>query len=84
MKPINMNIPHAADARAAIERGKYEKAEKQALEVEKMIKAALAEGRSAIGGDGCLEPSIKAKLEEMGYKYREGNQYNESSWSVSW
>ncbi len=84
MNPIKMNIPHAADARRSIEKGEYEKAVNQAAEVEAMITKAIAQGGKSVGGSGRLEPPVKAKLEEMGYKCESGSQYNESYWSVSW
>ena len=68
MNQIKMNIPSAAEAKHAIESGEYEKAQKQALEVESLITKAIAEGKSYAGGNGFLEPFLKAKLTEMGYE----------------
>jgi hypothetical protein len=84
MNEIKMNIPHAADARRAIEKGQYEKAVKQAAEVEALITKAVSQGQTSAGGSGRLEAPVKAKLEEMGYKCSSGCQYNEDYWSVSW
>lgn len=79
-----MNIPHAADARRAVEKGEYEKASKQAAEVEKLINDAISKGQKCVSGDGSLEPSVKAKLETKGYICTSGQQYNEIYYSISW
>lgn len=84
MSQIKINIPHAADARRSIEKGEYEKAAKQAIEVEKLINEAIAQGKKSVSGDDKLEPSIKAKLEEIGYTCTSGQQYNETYYSISW
>lgn len=84
MNEIKMNIPHAADALRAIEKGAYEKAERQAAEIEKAITEAIASGQKSIAGSGPMEPPVKNKLREMGYKCESGSQYNESYWSISW
>lgn len=84
MNELKMNIPTAQDARKTLEKGQYEKANKQAVEVESRINEAIAKGQHAISGDGGLEPSVKASLERLGYKYESGSQRNESYWSVSW
>lgn len=81
---IKMNIPHAAEARRAIEKGEYEKAVKQAAMVEAKIAHAITQGQKSTGGDGHLESAVQMKLKEMGYKCECGSQYNESYWSVSW
>lgn len=81
---LTMNIPHAADARRAIEKGEYEKATKQAAEVEKLIHGAISKGQKYVGGDGYLEPSVKAKLESMGYTCTSSSQCNEEYYSISW
>lgn len=79
-----MNIPRAADARRAIENAEYEKAIKQAAEVEKLIHDAISKGQKYVGGNGYLEPSVKAKLESMGYTCTSASQYNEEYYSISW
>ena len=79
-----MNIPTAEEARKAIEQGKYEKAKSQEFHVESQIKEAIGKGLNRISGDGWLEPSVRALLERLGYKYETGTQYNEHYWSVSW
>jgi arabinogalactan endo-1,4-beta-galactosidase len=84
MNDLKMNIPHASEARRAIEKGQYEKAQKQAAEVETQINDAVAKGGKSISGTGYLEPAVKAKLSELGYKCDGGTQYNQDWWSVSW
>ena len=79
-----MNIPKASDACKTVDQGEYDKAVKQADEVATAINSAIALGKKSIGGDGHLEPSVRTKLQEMGYQYSTGTQYNESYWSVSW
>jgi hypothetical protein len=81
---IKMNIPPAAEARRIRAQGEYEKAKKQAAEIEAKIQAAVARGETSVGGDGYIEQPVKAKLEAMGYKCDVGSQYNETYWSVSW
>jgi hypothetical protein len=81
---ITMNIPTAAEAAAAIAKGDYERARKQSEEVAAAINKAVAQGAKYAGGDGYLEPSVKAALESKGYKCQHGTQYNESYWSVTW
>lgn len=81
---ITMNIPRADDARKSVEQGEYDKAVKQADEVATAINTAIALGKKSIGGSGRLEASVRTKLQEMGYQYSTGTQYNESYWSVSW
>jgi len=79
-----MNIPSAAEARQSYDKGEYEKAKKQAAEVEEQIQDAIASGKTSVSGDGFIEPPVKAKLKFLGYKCDEGTQYNESYWSISW
>ena len=81
---ITMNMPTAADAAAAIAKGDYERARKQSEEVAAAINNAVAQGAKYAGGNGYLEPSVKAALDAKGYKVEHGSQYNESYWSVTW
>jgi hypothetical protein len=83
-EPIKMNIPNADDARRSIEKGEYEKAKKQAAEVEAQIINAIAQGFKIVSGKGWLEPAVHAKLEEMGYKYESKRDFGNSYWVVSW
>jgi hypothetical protein len=84
MKGIQMDIPTAAEAAASVSAGEYEKAKKQSADIACQITDAIAGGNYSIGGSGRLEPVVKTKLEELGYKCETGSQYNESYWSISW
>ena len=56
----------------------------QLAELSKLIRNAIADGKFSISEDGCLNPEIRKKLEELGYKVETGSQYNESYYSISW
>lgn len=57
---------------------------KELVEINKRISDAIAEGKFAVSGDGCLQPETRLKLEELGYKVLTGTQYNESYWTIVW
>lgn len=73
MEPIQMNIPTAAEAKAAINSGNYEIAKRQAKEIEGKIRTAISVGSSAIQV-AKLETAVKMALESKGYnvKYDHG------------
>lgn len=81
---IDLQIPTAAAARDTVKKGKYTKAQQQALKVEAIIKAAIENGRFECGGDGILERPVIVDLESKGYRVTSATQYNEDYWSVSW
>lgn len=56
----------------------------QLAELSKLIRDAVADGKFLISETGCLKPETRKKLEELGYKIKTGNQYNESYYSISW
>ena len=56
----------------------------QLAELSKLIRDAIADGKFSISEDGCLKPETRKKLEELGYKFETGSQYNESYYSISW
>jgi hypothetical protein len=84
MKRLQMNIPHAADARRSIEEGEYEKAKQQSAIVESEILKAITDGKRSATGSGSLEPPVEAKLREMGYKCESVDHRNETNWRVTW
>lgn len=84
MPEIQLNIPHASEARKTIENGLYEKAQKQAAQVQSLITKAISEGRRAISLDDSLEPAVVKKLEALGYRYESKFFRNENCTSVSW
>ena len=84
MNKIQLNIPTAEEARKGYVKELYEKASKQAKDVEKRINDAITRGQISISGEGCLEPFIRKLLEEKGYVYSSVNQYNENYWYVTW
>lgn len=84
MSKLHIDVPNAAEARASVERGAYDKAQLQALLVAEAIKKAISEGKTSTGGEGTLEPFVKNELEAMGYTCKTGQQHNEVYWSISW
>lgn len=67
----------AADARRIIEQGEYTKAQKQATEIAKLIKDALAEGNRSMYYYNSLEASVKAKLEKDGYTVKQDDSWRD-------
>ena len=59
-------------------------AEQQLVEISKLIKTAITDGKFSISEERYLKPETQKKLEELGYKIETGNQYNESYYSISW
>ena len=84
MSEIQLNIPHASEARKTIEDGLYEKAQKQAAQVQALINKAISEGRRSVSLSDILEEAVIKKLEALGYKYESNYFRNENCTSVSW
>ena len=57
---------------------------KELLQLEKQINKAVSYGRFSISNNGYLESMTEQKLKELGYKVTTYNQYNESSYTISW
>lgn len=57
---------------------------KELEEISKRISDAIANGKFYINGDGCLQYETTQRLEELGYKVKTENQYNEDYWNISW
>ena len=88
MKMITMDIPDAADAKAAIEQGDYQAAQRQAQTISVKINDAIKLGLRAISVDKLEEP-VKAALTAKGYKvkYDSGGDMRDpypSSYNISW
>lgn len=79
---MNLPIPTAAQARQTIAQGQYDKAQKQADEISKLINNAITEGKASVSY-GSLEDSVRSQLEAKGYKISSGQQYNETWTSIS-
>lgn len=58
--------------------------EKQLHKLEGYIKTAINNGHHDISKNGSLSKSVVTKLKELGYEVRQGSQYNESYYSISW
>lgn len=56
----------------------------QLVELSKLIRYAIADGKFSISEDGSLKSETRKKLEELGYKVKTGTQYNEPYYSISW
>lgn len=57
---------------------------KELAEISKRISNAIANGKFYINGDGYLQYETTQRLEELGYKVKTENQYNEEHWNISW
>lgn len=57
---------------------------KELSDIEKQINAAIKDGKFQISNSGYLQKRTKIELEAMGYKVETYNQYNESSYTISW
>ena len=57
---------------------------KELVQLEKQINRAISYGRFSISNNGYLESVTEQKLKELGYKVTTHNQYNESSYTISW
>lgn len=77
------SIPNATVARQAINSGAFAAAQKQAEEISAKLLQAIKEGKSSVNGDGYILPSVKLKLEELGYKCDSWSARNEEGWSVT-
>ena len=80
---ISINIPSAQEARDAIEKGEYKKAQEQIKKIEEKIKETVSKGNTSVYFYE-MEPCVKAKLEEMGYKINVGEGRNETYYRVRW
>lgn len=56
----------------------------QLVELSKLIRDAIADGKFSISEDGSLKPETRKKIEKLGYKVETGTQYNEPYYSISW
>lgn len=61
-----------------------ERAVAELSKLEEQINKAIADGKFSISNDGCLRWETKQKLEELGYKVKTGNQYNQLYYIISW
>ena len=52
--------------------------------IEEQIKEAASNGEFSVSKEGTLTLHCRTKLEELGYKVRVGNQYNETYYTISW
>lgn len=80
----NNILPSASDAKKLTEEYINQCLTKDLKEISEKIKEAIANGKFAISGNGCLQKETKQRLEELGYKVTYGTQYNESYWNISW
>lgn len=48
------------------------------------VEKTICKGKFAISIAGILDPSLRNKLEELGYKIKVGTQYNEPYYTINW
>lgn len=84
VQPPKNIIPSASEANKMTNNTIDSCTTQQLVELSKLIRDAIADGKFSISKDGCLKPEIRKKLEELGYKVETGNQYNESYYGISW
>lgn len=84
VQPPKNVIPFAHEANNMTKHVIDGRTTQQLEELTKQIKAAIADGKSSVNLDGSLDPEIRKKLEELGYKVEIGNQYNEWYCIISW
>lgn len=84
VQPQKNVIPSASEANKMTNNTIDSHATQQLVELSKLIRDAIADGKFSISKDGCLKPETRKKLEELGYKVETGTQYNESYYSISW
>ena len=58
--------------------------EKQLHKLEGYIKTAINNGHRDVSKNGTLSKTVVNKLKELGYEVRQGSQYNEDYYSISW
>ena len=88
MKMITMDIPDAADAKALIDRGDYQTAQRQAQLISGKINDAIKLGNRSITV-AAVEPAVKTALEAKGYtvKYDHGGDQRDPyppSYTICW
>lgn len=84
VQPPKNVIPSASEANKMTNNAIDNCTTQQLVELSKLIKDAITDGKFSINEDGCLKPETRKKLEELGYKVDTGNQYNESYYIISW
>lgn len=84
VQPPKNVIPFAHEANNMTKHVIDGRTTQQLEELAKQIKAAIADGKFSVNLDGSLDPEIRKKLEELGYKVEIGNQYNEWYCIISW
>ncbi len=48
------------------------------------VEKTVCKGKFAVNISGILDPSLRSKLEELGYKIKVGFQYNDPYYTISW
>ena len=84
VQPPKNVIPFAHEANNMTKHVIDGRTTQQLVELSKLIRDAIADGKFSISEDGSLKPETRKKLEELGYKVETGTQYNEPSYSISW
>ena len=84
VQPPKNVIPSASEANKMTNNAIDSCTTQQLAELSKLIRNAIADGKFSISEDGCLNPEIRKKLEELGYKVDTCSKYNESFYSISW
>ena len=90
VKPPKNSVPTAAEAKNATELAKENFIAKQLEKLSSDINNAANSGRYDIKNDGTLCLAVKRRLKDLGYeviigyKCTNGNQYEESYYTISW
>lgn len=84
VQPPKNVIPSASEANKMTNNAIDSCTTQQLAELSKLIRDAIEDGRFLISEDGSLDPKVRKKLEELGYKVETGSQYNESYYTISW
>lgn len=80
----NIQLPTAQQAREMVDSITNNKANEEWEHITKLILTAINSNEKCVNGDGTLMTRTIEKLRELGYKVENGNQYNESYYSISW
>ena len=84
VQPPKNVIPSASEANKMANNAIDNYTTQKLIELSKLIRDAIADGKFSISEDGCLKQKKKKKLEELGYKVETGTHYNELYYSISW
>lgn len=77
-------IPSASKANEMTNHAIDNCATRQLLELSRIIKNAIANGKFSIGEEGSIYPGARKKLEDLGYKVEVSDKYHEPYYNISW